>query len=211
MKIRIITRVLFFLISFLIITVFSTRALFTSSASVGMNTFSTAMSFPSPLKNVVINEVFYDVDGDHGIEGKNEWIELYNPNDAEINIKDWTITDNSYTKPINPNVNIPAHGFALLAHDNETWHLWDDPNGINIITINLTGSTNWLSNSGDRIILKDSFGTTLDQMSYGTDTTVFNPSCPDVAEGHSLSRNPLGFDTNVATDFIDLASPTPGS
>jgi len=194
----------------------SSGAYFSDTAVVSGNQFSTG----TWDKHIVINEVYYDTgvsffpNGNNNKseeEGKNEWIELYNPNDIAINIKDWTITDNFYTKTINPNASIPAHGFALLSHDNDTWHFWGDPSGSNIVTINLTGSTDWLSNGGDRVILKNASGVTVDQMSYGTNTTVFNPACPDVAQGHSLTRSPLGHDTDSKNDFIDSTNPTPGA
>ncbi|MFA7244123.1 MAG: lamin tail domain-containing protein [Patescibacteria group bacterium] len=190
---------------------FATNAVFTDQVEVSDNTFQTGTwETPSPDR-VVINEVYYDVDALHGDEGKNEWIELYNPNDVEINIKGWSISDNYYTKTINPDVSIPAHGFVLLSHDNNTWQLWGNPSGDNIVTINLGGNTDWLSNAGDRIILNNPSGTTVDQMNYGTDTAVWNPACPDVTAGHSLSRSSLGFDSDLASDFIDLTTPTPGA
>lgn len=193
-----------------------TSSYFTSQVSVTGNQFSTG-TWP---EKIVINEVYYDVDArtyPHGQgvkteeEGKNEWIELYNPNNFAVNIKDWSITDNSgIVYQINPNVSIPAHGFALLSHDNDTWHFWGDPSAL---TINLGGSFSggWLSNSGDRVILKDALGNVVDQMSYGTDTYAFSPSCPDVAEGHSLERHPDGADTNTKNDFVDRTTPTPGA
>lgn len=209
---------IFLIAAIVFITVSTSGAYFSNTATVIGSQFSTGY-----WSNVVINEVYYDTgtrtfDNGNGSkteeEGKNEWIELYNSNSFAVNIKNWSITDNSgVAHPINANVNIPAHGFALLSHDNDTWHFWGDPSGANIITVNLGGSpgSGWLGNDGDRIILKDANGTVIDQMSYGTDVTAFSPACPDVIQGHSLERNPLGHDTNTAADFIDKATPTPGS
>ena len=39
---------------------------------------------------------------------------------------------------------------------------------------------------------------------------IWNPAAEDVAEGHSLERNPGGKDTNSASDFIDQETPSPG-
>ena len=51
----------------------------------------------------------------------------------------------------------------------------------------------------------------IDQMSYGTDTTAFDPACPGVKEGHSLERSPANVDTDTAADWIDQEFPNPGS
>lgn len=171
--------------------------------------------------NIVINEVYYDTGHlayNNGAkveeEGKNEWIELYNGNDFPVNIKNWNLVDNSNTNhPINANVSIPAKGFALLSHDNTTWNFWGDPSGANIVKTNLGGSpgSGWLANTGDRLFLKNATGDIVDSLSWGSDKTVFDPSCPDIPEGHSLERNPTGKDTDSPSDFIERITPTPGS
>ena len=199
-----------------VISIGTTGSYFSDTVTIDGNQFSTGT-----WSNIVINEVYYDTDartfGNGNSfkteeEGKNEWIELYNPNSFPINIKDWSITDNTYTKLVAPNIDIPANGFALLSHDNSTWHFWGDPSGADIEIINLTGNTDWLSNDGDKVVLKDSSGSIVDQMSYGDNTTVFSPACADVGQGHSLERKTLGgTDTNTAADFIKMTTPTPGS
>lgn len=205
---------LFIIFAVLVASVGATGSYFSDQVSVVGNQFSTGY-----WSNVVINEVYYDVDArtyPHGDgvkteeEGKNEWIELYNPNSFAINIKNWNITDNYQTFTINPNVSIPAYGFVLLSHDNDTWHFWGDPS---VLTINLGGSFGggWLGNDGDRVILKNSSGDIVDQMSYGTDITILNPSATDVAPGHSLERSPVGFDSDWFTDFVERVTPTPGN
>ncbi len=202
------------LFSVLAISAGATSSYFTSQAAIIGNQISTGH-----WGTIVINEVYYDVDSrtyPHGQgvkterEGYNEWIELYNSNDFSVNIKDYKIGNSSKEFTIHPNVSIPAHGFALLSHDNDTWHFWGDPS---VLTINLGGSvgTGWLINNGDWVYLKDKSGSIIDQMSYGTNTTAFSPSCPDVAEGHSLERNPDGKDTNTKNDFVDRTNPTPGN
>jgi len=204
---------LFIVFAVLAASVGATGSYFSDEARISGNQFSTGY-----WSNVVINEVYYDVDArtyPHGDgvkteeEGKNEWIELYNPNNFAVDIKDYKIGNSSREFTINPNVSIPAHGFALLSHDNDTWHFWGDPS---VLTINLGGSVGagWLKNNGDYVYLKDKADNIIDDMSYGINTTAFSPSCPDVSVGHSLERNPDGKDTNSASDFVDRVSPTPG-
>jgi predicted ribosomally synthesized peptide with SipW-like signal peptide len=195
----------------------SSGAYYSDTATVTGNSFTTGTWVTN--QNIVINEVYYDTDGRHfdngggtkaEVEGKNEWVELYNPNDVAVNIKDYSVTDNTSPFVIHSNSSIPAHGFVILTHDNDTKHFWGDP-AVEFINLGGNMSGGWLSNEGDKVILKNVSGVIVDQMSYGTNITVFNPACPDVSEGHSLERNPLGKDTNLASDFIDRATPTPGA
>ena len=171
-------------------------------------------------QKVVINKVYYDVDDEHGIgsganEWKNEWIELYNPLDQDINIKDWVICDNNDCKTINPNVSIPSLGFALLSHDASTWQYWEIPDGVE--KINLGGAPPHLAldNDADMLILKNASSTIIDQMNWGTATdtwpnynaNVWDPGVPDAPEGHILARVPTGIDTDTVSDWKDLGLP----
>ncbi|MDH7475587.1 MAG: lamin tail domain-containing protein [Anaerolineae bacterium] len=83
--------------------------------------------------------------------------------------------------------------------------------GFSGVVVSLEGNIgNGLSNSGDRLVLRDGSGSEIDALSWGSDTTVFNPAAPDVAEGHSLERDPANADTDSASDFVDQATPAPG-
>lgn len=165
--------------------------------------------------SVVINEVYYDVDPDFGNEGTDsnpdEWIELYNNTNSPVNLKDWSISDNSTSRSIShANLLIPAKGFAVLAKSASTWSYWDIPDSAQKINLGQKIG-NGLSNTGDKLILFNENGVVIDQISYGNNTDVFNPAISIVLEGHSISRNPSGKDSDSILDFIDLISPTPGS
>jgi hypothetical protein len=141
---------------------------------------------------VVINKVYYDVDDEHGTEEKNEWIELYNPTDKNIDIKKWEICNNSECKVINKQVSVPAFGYALLSHDNTTWtKYWDAPDYVETINLGTAPEDGWLGNDADMLILQDNYGNIIDQMNWGTPDAgwvgVWNPGCPDVEEGHMVS------------------------
>lgn len=159
-------------------------------------------------KKVVINEVYYNVDPLHGIELDNEWVELYNPNYFPVDLSNWTITDNTLSDTLPVGTTIPAEGFLLITDDASTWTYWLIGTTATLNLGNNIGSG--LANGGDRIILRDDNSIEVDELSYGTDTTVFNPSITNVAEGHSIERSPVGIDTNTAADFIDRVTPTPG-
>jgi hypothetical protein len=156
-----------------------------------------------------INKVYYDVDTDErGVEYDNEWVEIYNQTDQPIDIADWQICDNdgcdtlASTSPII----IPAKGYGVITASNTTWNYWElAENVVPIVLDSRIG--NGLANDGDRLILKRPDGVVMDEMNWGTDTGVWNPASPDVLEGHTLGRRPNGYDTNQASDFVDLAPP----
>ncbi len=156
---------------------------------------------------VVINEVEYD-SIQSGTDTVYEWFELYNTTDSPITLSSWTISDAREIDSI-PNLTIEAHDFAIVAAS-ENFAENYNPAGLNIVYIDDSSIGNGLGNTGDRLILKDNNGNTIDALSYGSDTVVLNPAIHGVGAGHSIERCPAGLDTNSATDFIDEATPTPG-
>jgi hypothetical protein len=175
-----------------------------------------------PEPHIVINEVYYDVNtreacGPFEEDPKNEWVEIYNPTDEEIDISGWTIEDNTSQDIIPPSPPIPAGGFAIISQDSSTWQFWSIPE--EAIKIELGSRIgNGLANDGDRVILRDQEGNIVDQMSYEGDISIWNPAPPldelgnpyDLPDGHSLGRDPDGFDLDEADDFKDFEYPTPG-
>jgi hypothetical protein len=141
-----------------------------------------------------------------------EWVELFNPTDHDINLKNWTITDNFGTRTINGNKIIKAGGFALLAKSNSTWNFWNEnPNALKIPLGNQIGDG--LDDTGDHLYLKNPSNALIDKMSWGTDTSGFVPPAtnPTVLPGHSTSRTSPGFDTDAVSDWFDKLLPNPGS
>lgn len=201
----------------------STSAYFTDSLVESNNTLTmgywiTPINTPTPTPQIanhlVINEVYFDVDSNHGSESTNEWIEIYNPTNSPVPFKNWQICDNSDCITINPTVSVPALGFALVSKNASTWGYWTIPSGVEKIH-SLGGTPLALANTGDVVILKNSTEVEIDRMSWGTNISGFSSgcstTCPSVNEGHSLERDPDGKDTNSASDFIDRSIPTPGS
>jgi len=181
----------------------SSGAYLSDTVTVTGNSF-TAGTWDNSNDKVVINEVYYD--------GTKEWIELYNSDDATIDIKGWSICDNTDScGSLNPEQKteiIPGE-FVIVAHDAGDLNGWL----INPLVDKIYYAGNKISfnDTGDAVILKDDNNSVVDQMSYGSDTTAFSPSCPLVADGHSLQRNPAGHDTGTKNDFFDQITPTPGA
>ena len=171
--------------------------------------------------NVVINESFIYVDANHGIDcvagnktqtqGQcDEWVELFNPTNQDISLKNWKIVDASgLAQTITANKTIKANSFALLVKSNSTFSLyWKVPSGVQVIEMG-----QWigdgLGNAGDRLRLINPSGTEIDAISWGTDTYVPHYT-GSITSGHSIERLAPGFDTDAGADFADRATPTPG-
>lgn len=158
-----------------------------------------------PLElHLMISEVYYDHPGIQQEKYK-EWIELYNATSSPININNWDIRDNDDTINL-PNATIPAYSYAVLLRNSNDYTF---PGGIQKIYLSSWFDTD-LSNSGDRLRLRDVGNNVIDTMSYGNDTTYFNPAAPDVSSGHSLERTSVVVDTDTAADWVDQDTPTPG-
>jgi hypothetical protein len=156
----------------------------------------------------LINEFQYD-SPQSGTDAPYEWIELFNCTTETIELKGWGISDN-YGSDTIPSLTLPSHGFAVIAATQDFHTNFPDFTGT-IVFIEDGQIGNGLGNDGDRLILKDSMATIIDALSYGNNETIMLPPCRDVAAGHSLERQPAGFDTDQASDFVDNPNPTPGS
>lgn len=200
-------------------------AFFSDIATSTNNVFTAGQCFGSG-NNIVINEVFYDVDTAHngqGSENNWEWVELFNPTGSTVILTGWSIEDGNASDPFPGAPSLPPCSFAIVSPSNESQLKDQSNNGgrwtIQAGTVFVTLSSaigNGLNNGGDKVILKNGSGSEVDKMSYGSDKTGFisgctPTACPSVATGHSLERNPDGFDTDSASDFVDRTTPTPGS
>lgn len=177
--------------------------------------------------NIVINEVFYNVDEKHSLREnrgrgaadintglKFQWIELYNPTDHVISLKNWRIyNETGKSFDIHPNKKLKAGQFALLSHDGSLWRFWNNVAG-GALRIEIGAHfARGLDIDGDVLILKNPSGAEIDRMSWGDNTSGFTPPAanPKVERGHSTERQVPGFDNDVASDFINRSSPSPGN
>jgi len=160
-----------------------------------------------PSGSVVINEVFYDPPIGWS-EPEDEWFELYNNTDQDLDLGHWSVEDNSGQFVFAEGIVIPAHGYLVLAYDGASFQAhWD----FAPLPYGLAAGNLKLSNSGDRLVLRAPSGSIVDQMSYGDDHSALDPPCVGVPAGHSLEREPAGFDSDQATDFVERENPSPGS
>ena len=167
-------------------------------------------------ENIIINEVMYNPKEN---DNYNEWIELFNPTNHSINLSDWSITDNSATDTLEKNIDygngttiLPSKGYAIIT-DKGT-KLYDNtqiPDNTIKIYVDDKSIGNGLSNSKDKIILKDPKDNVISSIEWGFNYSDI-PGLPLdlVDEGHSLSRYPNCNTNNSYYDFYDGLQCTPG-
>jgi hypothetical protein len=164
---------------------------------------------PEPaLDHIVISEVYYDVDGSHGTEN-NEWIEIYNNTGSDVDMSGWLVGDGSTSVDLLPEGTvIPENGFLIITNTSGLSTFWTLPEGVSVIALD-SAIGNGLSNSGDLVYIKNG-EVVVDQVSFGTNISAFDPSVADVLEGHSISRVDANVDTDTAIDWQDTEMPSIG-
>jgi len=209
---------------------FNTHAYFSDQGQSTTNVFAASNLFPvsvtpspSPIpiaNHLVVNEILYDTSTAQNISGqggsnRGEFVEIYNPTAAGVNVQNWTMTNGSIANiETLPNITIPSHGFLIVtgATEAEFRTKWPSTPIATVFALASNGTIgNGFDNASGNVVLKDNASTVIDQMSYGGDTSAFNPSAPDVATGHSLERDPDGIDTDTKNDFVDRTTPSPGT
>ncbi len=181
-----------------------TYSFFSDTAESSNNTFAASSTFPTPTPSpspcpsplgthIVINEVFSDGNK------KKEWVELYNPTCSSVDLSGWKIADGNQTDTLPSASPIPVGGYSVVIA-NPT-----DVTGIpgTAITIQLSDNDigNGLQDNGDSLHLKNPSDTIVDEMSYGTNTSVFASPPPAPTLTQSLQRIPNGTDTDSASDW----------
>jgi len=140
-----------------------------------------------------------------------EWVEIYNPTDKEVSLKNWKLKDNSgQITTITANKKIPAHGFALISKSASTWVMWSEPSSATKVELG-KNIGDGLGNDGDHILLLSPQGFEVDQVGWGDDAVVWDPAVQLVTLGSSIERLTPGFDNDVVTDWEEELSPSPGS
>ncbi len=178
-------------------------AIFVMSLFFGLKNVKAAGPPADPPK-IVINEVMIMPDC-KTTESDCEWVELFNNENYQVELGGWTISDNSESITL-PDFTLLSKDYLIIAVTDENFQNFAG----NLIILNHKIG-NGLANGGDRLILKNADGV-IDQISWGSDKTILNPSISAGSiKGSSIERKPAGFDTDKASDFIIQAKPTPGA
>lgn len=113
-------------------------------------------TFAYTNSDVVINEIAWGGSSD---ESNDEWIELYNNTDEEIDLSGFSLVDDGGPLEISSGV-IAPHGFFLIE---------DKEEAVNTVSGDLILGLS-LANSGDSIVLKDASGNTIDSVNSSGDS-----------------------------------------
>lgn len=151
--------------------------------------------------HIVINEIKVG-----GEKATDEFIELYNPTGAEVNLAGWRLSKKTASGSLSnlltefPSVTIPSLGVIVIAHDDYT----------NAAVKDLSYSTQSSITADNTVILYSDNGQTIvDLVGMGSASEAEGNTAPSPDAGMSIERN-VGNDTdNNAADFVVRAAPTP--
>jgi hypothetical protein len=140
-------------------------------------------NFQISPSDIVINEFVPDP-----IDGEEEWIELYNNTDKEIDLTGFYIEEGSGAQTF-LNGKISPKGFFVIEK--------------------IKG---YLNNSGDIIFLKDPSGRIIDKVTYGNwDDGDLTDNAPTTKDPYSIARIFDGKDTNEDNLDFKIGKPTKGA
>jgi predicted extracellular nuclease len=162
---------------------------------------------PPPEIELVINEIMQNPAAVGDSAG--EWFELYNPTGNPIDIDGWTIADNGSDSHLINNggpLVVPAAGYLVLGNNSDS-----GTNGGLLVDYSY-GSSMFLANGDDEVILLDGSLSLIDRVDYDG-----GPVFPD-PNGASMSLADPTLDNNDGANWCESATPfgdgdrgTPGS
>lgn len=161
----------------------------------------------SDVGHVLISEVYYKPDSAHG-GSAHEWVELYNPTGASVDLAGWKIADAIASDTLPAGTTIPGHGFLLLLATTTTSAFWTFPSGMPVVSLG-SAIGGGLNNTGsETVALMDADGAPIDALYIASSTAPFSVGhAPDAG---ALFRTSLLVDTDTAVDWTSTLNPTPG-
>jgi phosphatidylserine/phosphatidylglycerophosphate/cardiolipin synthase-like enzyme len=177
--------------------------------------------------HAVISEVLVDGVNESAAASNDEFVEIYNPTDATMDVSGWTIDYRSAAGTTFNNRHTFANGATIAPHFYFLMGGGGVANRDNLSATLLLG----LGNSGGAVFLRDQSGTTIDLLGWGTASAGnYEGAAPVVpSQGISLERKAKstststtmgaggadelegnGYDSgNNASDFVTRATPQP--
>ena len=149
----------------------------------------TVIEKPAASNEIIVNEFMYSPSNDEP-----EWIELYNKSYRAINLKNWKITDNSTTVTITTtDYFLNPEEFLIIASDAVISNYYQ------ITSKLLIKQLPSLNNSGDDIILRSNFNTTIDSLKYASSWGGTGGKSLERIESTSSSTDSLNWRTSTNT------------
>jgi hypothetical protein len=184
-----------------------------TSAPTSRPSQSTSASRPAPTAAAVAESLttstslriseFLSDPAETGRDTTFEWVELVNVGEEDVNLAGWKLGDATEMDAL-PAAVVPPAGYVVVASRDAAF-----ADGVPVVRTADGDIGNGLNNGGDTIRLMAPDGSIADELSYGSDTSVFDPApkAPGVAKTLG-ARDPLadpGGDNWSAT-----LRPTPG-
>ena len=145
---------------------------------------------------MVISKVLADA-GRGTQEAAFEWVEIFNPTWAAVDLEGWSLADNR-GEDLLPAI-VLASGARVVVGGSEA--LRDEfGEGVGLAWVGDGRIGNGLANSGDRVLLLDPAGQAMDGVSWGSDRTITILAVPP--RGQTLSRG--------TDDVWTAGAPSPG-
>jgi hypothetical protein len=149
-----------------------------------------------------LSEIMSDPD-ETGADGTFEWIELMNTSTTTLDTAAWRIGDGKELDTLPAQVVAPGE-YLVVGGRSATL-----PDGVLVVRVADGEIGGGLNNSGDVVRLVSPDGTEADAISYGDDTSVFEPAPPAPGVGATLGARIVESDPDSAN--WDLTErPTPG-
>lgn len=145
--------------------------------------------------DIMIIEVMYDAPNNapHG-EPESEYVMLYNNSCGDVSLSGWELCDNAGCLTLETGALSQGTAIALI-HSTDTAGLAAYGCAVNSAIKDRNDAfvedewfSNNLANGGDKLELKNTGGTTIDRLSYGSNSSIFNPSIGSVGPGESIHR-----------------------
>ncbi|MFZ9937134.1 MAG: Ig-like domain-containing protein [Luteolibacter sp.] len=144
---------------------------------------------------LVINEVMQDPSAVGDSAG--EWFEIYNPGASAVDINGWTISDNGTDSHVINNagpLEVPAGGYLVLGNNSD----FATNGGVNVAYS--YGSSFFLSNNDDELVLTDSFANEIDRIEWDGGTLWPDPT------GASMALSDPALDNNDGSNWFEEAT-----
>jgi hypothetical protein len=189
----------------------------TTAAPAAAPTYQAPTATPSPLSvqpttigHIVVSEVFYNVDSAHGTRPRDQWVELFNGSPGYVDVSGWTIQNASQQTVLPSRLTLAPAQFLVVLASPQTASFWNIPSTAKVTSLGASSIAGGFSLTADVVTLKNSSGTAVDSVSWGTNRSAFNPPIAASLSGYALARKGFSQDTNTASDWAASSIPSPG-
>ncbi|MGW5096010.1 ExeM/NucH family extracellular endonuclease [Streptomyces nodosus] len=188
----------------------SRRALCTATALAmavtGLSGFMAAPAHANPAgTGLVINEV-YGGGGNSGSTYTNDYIELFNPTDASVDVRGWAVSYYSAKGNLGGTTalsgSVPAHGYYLIQEAQGTGGTTPLP------TPDASGQLAMSATDGS-VTLADATGAVIDTVGFGSGSIVEGGDAPAPSNTMAVTRGTPGVDTDDNNADFVVAAPNP--